>query len=336
MFDLEKMKRIDVSKMYHVYDNWPSIAKEALYQENEKIEKKYYDNIIFAGMGGSGTIGDIFTSILSKTEIHSSTVKGYLLPRTITEKSLIVITSVSGNTAETYNILEDSHKNNFKIICFSSGGKIEKYCKKNKIIHYHIDEIHSPRASLIRFLFTMLKIMEPILPIKDKNIFECINELEKLQRIINSSNLSEENVSLTLAEWITDIPLIYYPWGLQAAAIRFKNSLQENAKLHVISEDVIESSHNGIVAWEKASRVKPILIQGKDDFSKTKERWIILKEYFSKYNIEYKEVHSRGDSILSKLVTLIYQLDYCSIYRSIMSEIDPSPVASIKFIKERL
>ena len=45
------------------------------------------------------------------------------------------------------------------------------------------------------------------------------------------------------------IPVIYYPVGLQAAAIRFKNSLQENAKSHAISEDVIEACHNGIVSW---------------------------------------------------------------------------------------
>jgi glucose/mannose-6-phosphate isomerase len=31
--------------------------------------------------------------------------------------------------------------------------------------------------------------------------------------------------------------------GLQAAAIRFKNSLQENAKIHAITEDVIEACH---------------------------------------------------------------------------------------------
>lgn len=37
------------------------------------------------------------------------------------------------------------------------------------------------------------------------------------------------------------MPIIYYPWGLQAAAIRFKSCLQENAKLHTFAEDVIEA-----------------------------------------------------------------------------------------------
>ena len=84
--------------------------------------------------------------------------------------------------------------------------------------------------------------------------------------------------------------MIYYPWGLEAAAIRFKASLQENAKTHAIIEDVIEACHNGIVSWERKSEVKPILIEGQDDYIKTKERWSILKEYFEKNNIDYREI----------------------------------------------
>lgn len=336
MLNLEKIKEIDISNMYNVYDQWPKIAKESFNSDLEQVEYKNLDNIVFAGMGGSGSIGDVFSSILSKTNIPTTTIRGYLLPNTVNKNSLIVITSVSGNTAEVINILQYAHKQNFRMICFSSGGKIEEYCKKNEITHKHIEKIHSPRASFTKFLYSITKILQPNIPIRDEDIFESINELEKLGKIINSSNINNQNPALSIAEWITDIPLIYYPWGLQAAAIRFKNSLQENAKLHAIAEDVVEASHNGIVAWEKASKVKPILIQGKDDFIKTKERWEIFKEFFTVNNIEYKEIFTVGDSILSKIVNLVYLLDYCSIYRSILSNVDPSPVVSIDFIKKRL
>ena len=70
--------------------------------------------------------------------------------------------------------------------------------------------------------------------------------MDNLSEEINSSNLTKNNPALDVAYWITEIPIIYYPWGLQAAAIRFKNSLQENAKIHVITEDVVEACHNGI------------------------------------------------------------------------------------------
>ena len=132
------------------------------------------------------------------------------------------------------------------------------------------------------------------------------------------------------------MPILYYPWGLESAAIRFKNSLQENSKLHVAAEDVIEACHNGIISWEKNSDMQPILIQGHDDYFKTKERWEILKEFFNSKQIEYKEIFSVEGNIISKIINLIYLLDYTSIYHSVISKIDPSPVSAIDFVKERL
>ena len=96
------------------------------------------------------------------------------------------------------------------------------------------------------------------MPIPNSDIIESIEEMKKLGNKINSKNLTDENPALDLANWISGIPLIYYPSGLQAAAVRFKNSLQENAKMHAITEDIVESSHNGVVSWEQKSNVIPI------------------------------------------------------------------------------
>jgi len=322
--------------MYEVYDRWPTIARDSYNFKHEPVKFREIDHIVFSGMGGSGTIGDIFAAIFSKTNIHVSVIKGYLLPNTVNSNSLIINTSISGDTVETLSILKSAIEKKCKIIAISSGGKMEEYCKKYNIDFRKIPQLHSPRASFTGFLFSLLKILDPILPINENEVNEALDELNKLQLKIFSGNLSKDNPSLDLAKWITGIPLIYYPHGLNASAIRFKNSLQENAKLHSIIEDVIETCHNGIVAWEKESNVQPILLQGQDDFIKTKERWKIIKDYFQDKNIEYKEVYSLKGNILTKLICLIYLLDYSSIYRAVISEIDPSPIQSIKYIKQRL
>ena len=322
--------------MYKVYDRWPEIALESFESDQDFVDFTEVDHIVFAGVGGSGAIGSIFSSILSKSNVHVSVVKGYYLPKTVDSKTLVVTTSISGNTSETLAVLKIAKSLDSKIVAFSSGGKIEDYCSKNKINFRKIPLIHSPRASFTRFLYSMLKILQPIIPIPNQDIFESISKLEVLQKKISSENLSENNPAICLAKWISDIPLIYYPAGLQSAAIRFKNSLQENAKMHAITEDVIEACHNGIVSWDKPSIVKPILIQGTDDYIKTKERWKILKEFFEGKNINYKEIHSVKGSILSKLINLIYLLDYTTIYRATLSKIDPTSVDSIDFIKGKL
>ena len=182
----------------------------------------------------------------------------------------------------------------------------------------------------------MLKVLEPEIPIEKSEINQSIEQLSLLSKKICSTNLSRKNPSLDLAQWVTGIPVIYYPHGLQAAATRFKNSLQENAKTHAISEDVIEACHNGIVPWEKPSIVQPILIQGDEDYYKTKERWAILKKIFEQSKINYKEIHSVQGNILTKLINLVYLLDYASLYRAVLAGTDPGPVKTIDLIKQKL
>ena len=330
------MQKIDKKEMYKVYDRWSEIAKNT-YEENWKsLKYENIDHIVFAGMGGSGSIGDIFSAILSQTKLHVTVVKGYALPKTVDENSLVVVTSVSGKTAEALSILDQAKSLDCNLIAVSSGGKIEQICNENKIEYRKIKEYNSPRASLVSFIFSMLKILKFIIPIKEEEVIESLENLKQLENKISSNNLTDSNKALSLAKEISGIPLIYYPWGLQAAGIRFKNSLQENAKMHAMIEDVVEASHNGIVAWENESQVFPILLQGDNDNIKTKERWKVLKIYFDNNKIEYKEIFSIKGNILSKLMHLIYLLDYTSIYKAVISKIDPTPVKSIDFIKSRL
>jgi len=334
--NIEDLEKIDSKKMYQTYDKWPEIAKDSFADDFEKFDVKGIDHIVFSGMGGSGSIGDVISAILSKEDIHVSNVKGYHLPKTVDSNSLVVATSISGNTKETLTVLEKAKKTDAKIVAFSSGGIMQKFCENNNIFFKKISMVHSQRSSFTKFLYSILKILQDILQMKENDVKESISLLDKTRNNIFSDNLKDDNTSLRLANWIKEIPLIYYPWGLQPAAIRFKNSLQENSKTHVITEDIIEACHNGIVAWERNSKVQPILIRGRDDYIKTIERWNILKEFFGENGIEYFEVDSNDGNILSKIVNLIYLLDYSSLYHAVLNKVDPSTIRSIDYIKKRL
>ncbi len=336
MMNISTIEKYDLQKMYKVYDKWPEIARESFESNHEPVDFHDIDHIVFAGMGGSGAIGDLFSSILSKSDIHVSLVKGYLLPKTVDKNTLVVVTSVSGNTSETLTVLDSAKKLDCSLIVFSSGGKMEELCKNNQIIFRKIPLFHSPRTSLVTFTYSILKTLNSIIPIERSGIMESLNELDIMKNKIFSHNLSDSNPAINLANWISGIPMIYYPRGLESPATRFKSSLQENAKTHVIIEDVIEACHNGIVSWERPSVVQPILLQGQDDYIKTKERFDIIKEFFMKNNIDFKEIHSVSGNILTKTISLIYMIDYVSIYRAILSKMDPSPVSSIDYIKSKI
>lgn len=322
--------------MYKIYDEWPDIANQSYHNPIKQVDFPKTTHFVFAGMGGSGTISDIFSSILSKTDTHVTVVKGYHLPKTVNSETIVVITSVSGNTSESLSILENAKKLGARIITFSSGGKMEQICIKNNIQHRNVTKFHSPRTSLVSFLYTMLQVLKPILPIKELDVIESIENLKSIHKKINSKNITKSNPAIRIAEYINNTPVIYYPFGLQSVATRFKNSLQENSKIHVITEDVIEACHNGIVAWGNGDNFQPIIIRGKNDYEKTIQRWDILKKFFTNNKIDYNEIISDDGNILTKLIGLIYLLDYSSIYLSIKLGRDPTPVNAIEFIKKRL
>lgn len=322
--------------MYKIYDRWPQIARESFDMDYESIHFEGVDHVIFAGMGGSGSICDVFSSILSRSKIHVDVTKGYHLPNTIDSKTLVVAVSASGNTLETLTVLQNAEKTAAKIMAFSSGGKMEEYCKKHNVLYRKLSFYNSPRASFPIYLYSMIKVLYPVLSLSVNEIQDSLNGLEMIAKRISSSNLGINNPALEMAEWMKGIPVIYYPWGLRAAAIRFKNSFQENVKSHAMAEDILEACHNGIVSWENRSNTNPVLLQGVDDYEKTKQVWSIVKDYFKMNGIEYKEIVSVSGGILSKIMCLIYLLDYCTIYKSIMLGLDPTPVRSIDFIKEKI
>lgn len=336
MIDYSTLKKIDSENMHEIYDKWPEIALKSYNNPRDPIEYPKASHFVFAGMGGSGAISDIFSAILSKTETHVTVVKGHHLPKTVNSDSIVIITSVSGNTTETISILQSAIEIGAKTIAFSDGGKIKQICDENNIPHRNIIKHHSPRASFTAFLYSMLAILKPILPIKESDVIESIDNLKLIGEKINSKNISESNPAIKIAEWIEHTPVIYYPWGLQSAAIRFKNSLQENCKIHVIAEDIIEACHNGVVSWEKPTNFQPILIRGTDDFEKTVQLWNIIKRFFDSREINYKEINTEKGNILTKLICMIYLLDYSSIYLSVKLGIDPTPVEAIDFIKRHL
>ena len=79
LLDISTLEKYDSQKMYKIYDEWPNIARKSFESNQKSVNFDDIDHIVFAGMGGSGAIGDIFLSILSKANIHVNVVKGYLI-----------------------------------------------------------------------------------------------------------------------------------------------------------------------------------------------------------------------------------------------------------------
>ena len=105
-------------------------------------------------------------------------------------------------------------------------------------------------------------------------------------------------------------------------------------KKHALIENIIESCHNQIMAWDDNTDVLPILLHGSDDHAKTIDRWNVIKKFFETRKIEYIEFVVSGNNILTKNMNSIYELDYATLYGAVIKKTDPYTVDSIEYIKE--
>ncbi len=148
-FQLENLKHIkfDKAELYRIYQNWPLHFTEAQsVTPKTDNESSYYNSILICGMGGSGTVCDVLGALLERFgTVPSMSVTGKILPTYINKHTLVIINSVSGDTAEALSSMEQAVKKNAEVICVSSGGKLkESLFKIWYQTHYHSEAISFP------------------------------------------------------------------------------------------------------------------------------------------------------------------------------------------------
>ena len=96
--DIKNLEKFDTNHMFRTYDKWPEIAETSFENEYEKIDISEIDHVVFAGMGGSGSIGDTISGILSKNDTISRSSRSRVEKRIFKKDSDLKMTILNSNT----------------------------------------------------------------------------------------------------------------------------------------------------------------------------------------------------------------------------------------------
>lgn len=342
MLSPSEVKKVDKSGLYKIYESWPELCKKAYETEVNVPDASNIEKIIYAGMGGSATPGDIFQDWLKDNiDIPFYVVKDYHLPKFAGNDTLVIAVSCSGNTEEILSVVRESLKARCKIATISSGGLLEKISLKYNIPYNKIVLTLLSRASFPQIFYVAIKIIASFGFIKglEDQIPKSIMVVKDISKHISIEEPIGKNLSKKIATQFYDsLPLIYGSNLNRAVAIRFKNVLNENAKMHAIVDVMPELCHNEIVAWEgiKNKPLKPIFLRYKGEPPEVKARFEIFKELIEDTGFNVFEVWSKGNGCLSKIISLLYMLDFSSLYMAVLRGFDPSPTVNIEKMKNRL
>jgi len=359
--DIENIKKIldedftelDKANMIGALEEFPQNIKDALRLGKElSIPDNYRDqvkqgfkNIVVLGMGGSAIGGDLLSNYLAdELSIPIIVIRGYNIPKFVSEDSLVFAVSYSGNTEETISALSKCVEVEAKVIALSSGGWFENLSKDYNFPLIKVPSGIQPRAALGYLFFPILKVLEGLGFIKQRTeeLEEMINIMQELSTEYGSKSLAEHNFAKKIALSLYQcLPLIYGSEGLfKAVTMRWKTQINENSKWPCFWNVFSELNHNEIVGYEIENiinrQVKIIYLKDKKGSLRIKQRQGITRKIIGDKVAEFIICPTRGKGKLARMFSLIYLGDLVSYYLALLNQVDPSPVACIENLKKEL
>ncbi len=260
------------------------------------------------------------------------------MPYKVNEHSLVIVNSISGNTRETILNMQEATARKAEVISISSGGKLKEEADRMGHKHITIPNLALPRVSLPFLLMPCLRLISPLLKQSMEEEIPLI--YENLSRILNNISVSvasESNVSKKIASFLDGTTAFCFtsPY-LVSAGTRFKNSLNENAKVHCVRESILEASHNEIVpfTFNDGNFTKVLLLRWEKDSSLVNDRFNQVKAFFNQIGQPVMELISTEESLINSILCSIYILDYATIYMAIKRNVDPFPTPAIDILKK--
>ncbi len=344
---LEEIVHHDPSGMRSLILSFPRQVEEAVaIGEAAKIKFPIskINNIVVSGLGGSAIGGDLLRSYLAdEIDIPIAVSRNYFLPEYVDERSLVIVSSYSGNTEETVSSHKEAVKRKAKVLCITSGGTVKQFATKKKQPVIEIPGGLPPRAALGYSFFPTLIVMSKLgfFRPKKKEINETIVSLKEKAGLYGDP-ASENNLALRIAQTLYGkLPVVYSSVDrFDAVNVRWRGQISENAKTLAYGHVFPELNHNEIVGWEvlkeSMKKIHVVVLRDNEDNPRIQLRMNITKEIIRDFADGITEVHSEGKSVLARMFSLLYLGDWVSFYLAMLNGVDPTPVKKIDFLKNEL
>lgn len=324
-------------KMRELTERFPAQITEALViAQNSTIRPvKGIKNIVISGLGGSGIGATIVSNwIIDSCKFPVYINKGYFLPAFVKKNSLVICCSYSGNTEETFKVLQDAHDSGAKIICISSGGKMIAFAKKHGIDYIQIPGDMPPRACLS---YSIVQIMHA-LSVQKMIPTKLFKQLGNIPAFLLKEQPSLQKITAKLAEKLYDkIPILYSDEKFEGVTIRYRQQINENAKMLCWHHVIPEMNHNEMVGWrDRKDNHVVIFINNKSDYMRNVHRREINEQAIRKYTPHIMHLDSKGRNQIEQSFYHIHLCDLLSIYLADKRGVESMEIDVINHLKSTL
>ncbi len=341
--DLNQIKQRDTKDALGMAGDEPKLLTQALDIHNLPEVIPNFEQIIVAGMGGSALAGDMLRDWLDLS-LPFQVVKDYTLPKFVSNKTLVIVCSFSGNTEETLSALGDAREKGAHIVIAAGKGKLIEIAKTDSLPYVVMpyDGV-TPRMFLATNLRAFLEIFIAY-NIVDKTIMLELDStavnLTDVKKIWGVDVPFKSNTAKQLA-WhcAGKTPIFYAGPRFRSSAYKWKIAINESAKNTAWCGELSEFNHNEFMGWASHPIEKPFAVfdlHSSFDDPRITRRFEISDRLLSGLRPKSIEIQLEGETMLEQFLWSNILADYVSAYLGILNGVDPAPVPLIEKLKAEL
>ncbi len=323
--------------------------------------------VVVAGMGGSGIAGDVLGAACGQgCPAPVLTVRGHRLPGWVGAADVVLAVSWSGVTEETLAAAGDALRRGCRLLAVGTPGS------PLAVLAEQAGAPFVPVRSTARARSTMWALSVPLLvavralglvDAPDEGFEAAARRLEDVSVRCGPSSESFANPAKELAlELAGSVPMV---WGASplagVAAYRFACQLAENAKYPGVFGELPEAAHNQVVSFDGpfgqsseagaqiedffrdrveepsgATRLRLVVLRDTEEHPRVAARAEAAVRLARERGVPFSSLSVEGHRPLERLAELIGVVDYATVYLALAYGIDPTPVAAIQELKDRV
>jgi glucose/mannose-6-phosphate isomerase len=351
MFDLDDpsfVRSRDEHGMLGLIDRFPRMLVEGYgsgWVDGPENIQGPISNVLMVGFGGSAISGDVLRDwLIDVLNVPLEVFRGLRLPGYVSDETLTIIVSYSGETLEALQLLSSSLRRGCKTLTVTSGGLMGEICTRRRVPMLKVDGGLPPRAALPMLLSATLKALTEtdVVPDMSGELYRTSSELEDRSRMWRVEVDSASNPCKRLAnDLLNSIPVIYSLEGLASVARRFKNQFNENSKIPAKFDLIPEACHNEVEGWSKdflssywGPRLSTIFLRDFYESPDESARIDAFKEHLQSVGLkDIFEVWSDSSTRLGRILHPILFGDYLSTYLAVGRGVDPTSIPAIGAVK---
>jgi len=303
-----------------------------------------FDSIVLAGMGGSGHPGDLINALGLPTKplfVH----RNYDLPLDYLgtmgfSKTLVFISSYSGNTEEALTAYQQAQENNMPIMVSSAGGTLEEWAKRDSVPFCKIDFTGmQPRHTLFAAftgIYTALNNSGLVRDISD--------DLQRVATVLAQATADLEAPGKELANKLKGkVPVYAATDSLGFAAKNFKIQTNENTKAPAFWNTFPELNHNEMVGFstlmngeQAPGSFHAVMLHTDDDHPRNKARMEVTKQLYEEWGVSVTHHDIPGQTRLEQVFYAVTFGLWTTCYLAKEYGTDPVPVHGVENFKTKL